>query len=171
MSRYFVNDPPVAVPEFDPSAVISDVRPNVIYIRARMDVATDAKVKSELFRLGKDSASVEAHLGANQMALLVHNIVRWEGPDLDGVPCTPETIRTLDPTEPHLALVLEAIAERNKRPAGPSPKSATASTSASAGGRDSRPSQEPGISMQLATGMSRSPLQSAITGRLSRSDD
>lgn len=177
MSRYFVTDPPVAVPEFDPSEVLSETPPNVIYIRAKMDVATDAKVKSELVTMAPDNKTVEMRLGENAVALLVHNIVRWEGPDLGGVPCTPEQIRKLDPTEPHIALVLDEIGRRNARPAGPSPKSQGVSTSASAGATDYQHPARPGsddrasLSLQLATTTPRSPLRSVITGRQNRSDD
>src|SRR5262245_681748 len=142
MPRYFVTDPPVPIYEFDPTEVISATPPNIIWIRSKMDIATDAKVKSELLRFGKDS-QIEAHIGENELSLLIHNIVKWEGPDLGTVPCTPEQIRKLDPTEPHLRAVLAAIAERNQRAAGPSPKSAAASTFASAGAVDSNGSATP----------------------------
>ncbi len=180
MSRYFVTDPPVPVPEFDSAEVISDVQPNVIYIKAKMDVATDAKVKSELLTLGSDNKTMEARLGENSVALLIHNIVRWEGPDLGNVPCTPSNIRTLDPTEPHIALVLEEIARRNKRPDGPSKKSAAPSTSERNGAAGWSPNAsvpsannpaQPSLSLQLATGMHTSPLRSAIIGRQKASDD
>lgn len=174
MSRYFVTDLPVAVFEFDVTDVLCDTPPNIIWIRAKMDVATDAKVKSELFKLAGDNKTMEAHLGENQLALLVHNIVKWEGPDLGHIPCTPDNIRKLDPTEPHIALVLEAIASRNKRPDGPSPKSATASTSMNAGGLDWIPPEknenQESLSLQLATGTPRSPLRSALHGHLKKSD-
>lgn len=167
MSRYFVTDAPVPIPEFDASEVISDVRPNVIHIRPKMDVATKAKVTSEMFTLGKDNA-LEARLGSNELALLIHNIVRWEGPDFDGVPCDAAHIRTLDPTEPHIAAVLEAIAERNKSPKVQK-ASATTSTSTSATSTDSTipPSQE-GVSLQLASGVSRSPLLRSLDGHRER---
>jgi hypothetical protein len=180
MSRYFVTDPPVAVPEFDVSEVLSDVPPNVIYIKAKMDVATDAKVKSELVKMAGDNKTMEMHLGENQLALLIHNIVRWEGPDLGAVPCTPELIRKLDPTEPHIVLVLDEIARRNKRPDGPKKTSAAASTSArngaagwreSANGDGANSPDQPSLSLQLATGTRTSPLQSAIIGRQKASDD
>jgi hypothetical protein len=153
MSRYFVNDPPVAVPEWDASEVISDTPPNVIYIKSKMDLATDARVKSELTRIGDDNKTMELRLGDNQMALLIHNIVRWEGPDLGSVPCTPANIRALDPTEPHIALVLEEIARRNARKESPLPKSPTSATSASAGDQGS--TSDPGLSQQLATSTPR----------------
>lgn len=139
MSRYFVTDPPVPVYEFDPAAVISDTPPNVIWIKARMDVETRGKVTSELLQLGADQKTVEFKAGANELALLVHNVVRWEGPDLSGVPCTPEQLRRLDPTEPHIAKVLAELAERNKPKAAPGPKPAADAGSAIAGVNGSSP--------------------------------
>lgn len=121
MSRYFVDGAPVAVPEFD-SATIADRPPNIIYIKSKMDLATDAKVKNELVTLGADNKTMEAHLGENQLALLIHNIVRWEGPDLGQIPCTVANIRMLDPTEPHIVLVLDEIARRNARSTSPNEK-------------------------------------------------
>lgn len=171
MPKYFVSDAPVAIPEFDPSAVISDVAPNVIYIKAKMDVATKAKVTSEMFSLGK-GGDLEARLGANEMALLIHNIVRWEGPDLGSVPCTPENIKKLDPTEPHIAKVLEEIATRNRSPKAPK-ASATSDTSTSDTSIDliTRPSQALSPSAPSANGQLRSPLRRSLDGHLSRSDD
>lgn len=171
MSRYFVTDPPVPVPEFDASAVISDGVPNVIYIKAKMDVATDAKVKSELVKMAGDNKTMEMHLGENQLALLIHNIVRWEGPDLSSVPCTPESIRKLDPTEPHIVLVLDEIAKRNARKVAPNPKSPTASGLETNGSADASPQNAGGISLQLATATPRSDSRSALVGRLHRSDN
>jgi len=171
MSRYFVTDPPVAVPEFDAAAVISDTPPNVIYIKSKMDVATDARVKSELVKMAGDNKTMEMHLGENQLALLIHNIVRWEGPDLGMMPCTPENIRKLDPTEPHIEKVLETIAARNKRKVAPNPKSPIAAGSETNGSHDASPASGPGISLQLATGISKSPLLRAMDGRQTRSDD
>lgn len=172
MPRYFVTDAPVAVLEFDPAKTISDVPPNAIYIKARMDVETKGKVTSEMVTLGADQKSLEFRAGANETALLVHNIVGWEGPDFAGVACTPENIRKLDPTEPHVARVLEEIALRNRAKAGPSPKSPGASTSMSAGahGSNASPAVPASQALQLATGIPRSPLQSALDGRLTRSD-
>jgi len=171
MSRYFCTDPPVPVYEFDPTEVISETPPNVIFIKSKMDVATDAKVKSELITLGADNKTVEARLGDNQLALLIHNIVRWDGPDLSDTPCTVANIRALDPTEPHIVLVLDEIARRNKRPDSPNPKSAAGSTLGKNGAAGSIGSDPPGLSLQLATGIGKSPLRSALDGRRSRSDD
>lgn len=159
MSRYFVDSAPVAVPEWDEGAVISDRRPNVIWIRARMDVATKGKVTSELFTLDKDG-TLEAHAGANMLALLTHNIVRWDGPDLDTIACTPENIRRLDPTEPHIARVLEEIGIRNAPQ--PDPKGGTS---------PGVPSSPGGASPAEGSGMLKSPSRNAITGRHQSSDN
>jgi len=171
MSRYFVTDPPVPVYEFDPTEVISETPPNVIYIRAKMDVATDAKVKSELVTMGADNKTVEMRLGENQLALLIHNIVRWDGPDLGSVPCTVANIRALDPTEPHIVLVLDEIARRNKRPDSPNPKPPAGSTPGKNGAAGWVASDQPSLSHQLAIGIGKSPLRSAMDGHLNRSDD
>ena len=129
MSRYFVDDAPVAVYETDAAAPGE----HVIWIKPKMDVATKGRVTSELLTLGADQKTVEFRAGANEMALLVHNIVRWAGPELDGVPCDAAHIRQLDPTEPHITRVLDEIAQRNKAPASPNPKSAADSSLPNAG--------------------------------------
>lgn len=168
MSRYFVTDAPVAVPEWDDDpSIISDTKPNVIWVKSKMDVETKGKVTSEMFTMGK-AGELEARLGANETALLVHNVVRWEGPDFEGVPCTPDRIRKIDPTEPHWAKVLEVIAERNKAPKSPKALADT-STSTSAGsiGLTTPPSQE-SVSLQLATGQPRSPLLRSLDGHRER---
>ena len=167
MSRYFVDAAPIAVPEWDEDpSIISDRPPNVIWIKSKMDVATKGKVTSEMFTLGKDS-QLEARLGSQELALLIHNIVKWEGPDFDRVPATRENIMRLDPTEPHIAKVLEVIAERNKSPKAPK-GSAIDSTSTNNGAIDSITS-EPSISMQLASTPTKSPLRPALDGRRARS--
>jgi hypothetical protein len=171
MSRYFVNDPPVPIPEFDAGAVISDTPPNVIYIRSRMDIETRGKVSSELVKIGGDNKTMEMQLGQNQTALLIHNIVRWEGPDFDGVPCDAAHIRTLDPNEPHIEKVLREIDARNLKKVAPNPKPPIANGFATNGSHDVSHPNEAGISLQLATGISRSPLLRALDGHQNRSDD
>lgn len=183
MSRFFVTDAPVPVYEFDPSEVLSDKAPNVVWIKARMDMATRGAVSSELVRLDKDSKELEARLGDQELALLIHNIVRWEGPDFVDeqgrpIPCTPDNIRKLDGGDPFIAEVLEEIARRNPIRKSPKKEPATPSTSMSAGvaggtERQTSPTNgdAPSLSLQLATGRSNSTLQNAITGRLSKSAD
>lgn len=170
MSRYFVNDPPVPVAEFDTSEVISDTPPNVIYIRSRMDIETRGKVSSELVKVGSDNKTMEMQLGQNQTALLIHNIVKWAGPDFDGVPCDAAHIRTLDPTEPHIEKVLEEIDRRNLKKVAPNPKSSTESGFVTNGSHDGSPVNAGGRSLQLATTIPPSVSRSGLTGHLRRSD-
>jgi len=160
----------IAVYEFDTNEVISDQPPNVIFIRPKMDFATQKKVGAAGFKLGGAGKPNELDLAENLIAMLVLNIVGWSGPLFDAVPCTPENIRRLDPDQPVVEKALEEIARRNSR-VPPDPKSpAGTSTATSAGaGASSIPPQS--ISMQLATMPPRSPLQSAIIGRQNRSDD
>ena len=132
MSRYFVNDPPVPIAEFDPDVAITDQPPNVIWIKPRMDIETRGKVQNEMLVLGKDNKP-EIRVGENGLALLIHNIVKWEGPDFDAVPLTRANIAKLDPNEPHIAAVSAAIAERNQAAASPNVPSDAANTSTSGG--------------------------------------
>jgi hypothetical protein len=168
MPKYFVDSAPVAVPEWDDDPnIISDRPPNVIYILPKMSVEIKGRVSSEMFGLTKDN-QMEARLGQNELALLIHNIVRWEGPDLSSVPCTRANISRLDPTEPHIARVLEEIAQRNKSPKAPK-ESAITNLSTKNGATDLI-TQEPSVSLPLGNGLPRSRLQSAITGHTSKSE-
>jgi hypothetical protein len=168
MTKYFVDSAPVAVPEWDDDpSIISDREPNVIYILPKMSVEVKGRVSSEMFGLTKDN-QMEARLGQNELALLIHNVVRWDGPDLGSTPCTRANISRLDPTEPHIVRVLEQIAERNKSPKAPK-ELATTNLSTKNGAIDSI-TQEPSVSLQLANGQPPSPLRSAITGRRDRSE-
>lgn len=172
MSKYFVDDEPVPIYEFDPESMISDKAPNVIWIRPRMNVEIDGRVKSELLKLGADGKTPEVHVGAQQMALLIHNIMRWSGPDLGNVPCTPQIIRKLDPTDPHIEKVLEAIAERNRRRESPVPNSRTASGLRIAGGSSAalEAATMPGF-RPLETTTRQSSWQSRLDGLQSKLDD
>lgn len=175
MSKRFHVDPNerVDIYEFEPDDVISDTPPNVITIRARMDVATAGKVSSELMRLGGDN-QIEAHLGAHVGALLLHNILAWRGPDFDDLPCTPANIRSLPSPEsdPFIEKVANAIGERNRKRPSPNDRSpATTPTSASAGAAGSIAAPDRDRARPPANGTLRSPLLSAITGHPIRSDD
>jgi hypothetical protein len=177
MSRYFVSDQAVPIPEFEAGTVLDDDgqprRPNVIYIRPKMNYKTEAAVNAAALRIDTSGAS-EMHPEDYLVALLVQNIVRWEGPDFDGVPCTPSNIENLDPDEPHIERVCDEIARRNKKKESPNPKSPpTANGSMSGGGHGSPRSQDAAesLSLQLATGTSRSPLRSALDGHLNKSEN
>ena len=168
MSRYFVNAEAIPIPEWeDDPTIISDRPPNVIYIRAKMSVGVKAKVSSEMFLWNADRKELESRFGENETALLIHNIVRWEGPDFAGVPCTRKNIIELDPTEPHIVKVLEAIALRNAPPKPPL-ASATSDRSTTSGATNSITLTLAPETAPLGNGERTSPLQSAITGRLLR---
>jgi hypothetical protein len=176
MSRRFHVDPGerVDIYEFEPDAMLSDAPPNVITIRARMDVATAGRVASELLQLGTDNKP-ELHVGAHVGALLLHNILAWRGPDFDDLPCTPANIRCLPSaqSDPFIAKVADAIGARNQPRGSPNPKPPTASGFGSAGGADSSadaPTDDgPRLSRPLATTTRRSPLRSALDGHRDRS--
>jgi len=127
MSRFFVDDPPVPIYEFPPGETVLDenskpVRPAVIWIKARMDVETTAKVQDATLAMGKNNQA-EIRIGENGLALLIHNIVKWEGPGFDDMPCTPERIKRLNPNEPLIAAVIQEIAIRNRTTPSPNPPS------------------------------------------------
>lgn len=117
---------------------VSDEKGNTVWIRAKMDVATKGVVQDEIAAVGTgDADSVEIHTGSYNTALLVHNILDWEGPafvDEGGRPvrCTPQHIKRLDPDEPLVDKVLEEIQRRNLRPESPDPNSPTTDGSTSA---------------------------------------
>lgn len=146
MSRYFVTDPDVPIYEFDPGTMLDGQgqgqEPNVIYIRARMDVTTRAKVQNAMTSASQTDGKLEVEIrpGDNILALLVHNITRWAGPDLGPIPCTPEMIGKLDTSDPHVARVLAEIGDRNKPTPSPNPKAAAGNTLLSVGLPRSSPS-------------------------------
>ncbi len=173
MSRFFVTDPPVAIREFDETEIVSDKPPNVVFIRARMDVATRGKVSGELLKLGENGQGLEGHLGNNNLALLLHNIIRWEGPDFVDemgrpIPCSPENIKKLDTNDPFIEHILDEIGERNKKRESPKSGSATNSgfTSATAPGLIASPASDgESQSLQSANGNSKLTLRRASAGR------
>jgi hypothetical protein len=91
---------------------------NTIYIRARMGYGIEQKVIGDATTFkqeaGKQKQTVEVNIGAYNMALLTNNILRWEGPEFGGIPCTPENIALLNDEDPLVEKVLGEIAERNR---------------------------------------------------------
>jgi hypothetical protein len=174
MSRFHV-DPTekVDIFEFDPSEVVSDTPPNVITIRARMSIEVSGRVTSEIAKLGADNKTTEVSIGAQAVALLLHNILAWRGPDFDDLPCTPENIRSLptSASDPFIEKVVNEIGERNKRRESPNGKPPTAHGFATNGSHAVSPASAAGISLQLATSTPKSALRSALDGHLNRSDD
>jgi hypothetical protein len=111
--------------ELDSEREGPSVSPRVAIIRAKMDYGTAKKVQNALIKLGPDGKSIELTTGDQQIELLVVNLVAWRGGDLDNVPCTPENIRRLDPTDPFWDRVLEEIGQRNRRREGFDPNGRT----------------------------------------------
>lgn len=115
MSRFVPNEPIPVHTEDDPA--------NVIYIRPRMDVGTLALVRSAMTSISMHanvmtnamptSADLKFDIGAYNLALLTHNIMRWSGPDFDNVPCNPDNIKRLDQDDPLVGRVLQEINNRN----------------------------------------------------------
>jgi hypothetical protein len=60
-----------------------------------------------------EKEQVEFNVGAYQTALLVHNVLAWHGPSFTGFACTPENIAALDPDQPLVKIVVDAISDRN----------------------------------------------------------
>ena len=176
MSRFHV-DPQekIDIYEFESETTLSTTPPNIITIRARMDVATAGKVSSELMKLGSDNAP-ELHVGDHIGALLIHNILSWRGPDFEGLPCTPANIRMLPSPEsdPFIQKVVEEITNRNRKRESPNASKAMDNGFANAGdpaltmnGRDA----DRALLMPSDNGTYTSPLRSAITGRRKNSED
>jgi hypothetical protein len=115
---------------------------NVVFILPKMSYGVRSKVIGEAAKIvtkqqgaqnrqqrraarsrrGEDSQEMEIDVGTYQLALLVHNIVAWQGPAFADVPCIRENIELLDQDKPLVAKVLEEISDRNspndEEPAG-----------------------------------------------------
>jgi hypothetical protein len=103
---------------------------NIIFIRTKMDVGTRARVQDAAAKVtmkaGVQTTDMSVLIGAYNLASLTENIVAWQGPAFDGVPCTPEHIAMLDPDEPLIDRVLTEIGTRNAK-ASNDPKATTPS--------------------------------------------
>ncbi len=103
---------------------------NTIFVKRRMDFGTKCLVEDTLTRMAlKDGAvdEIQLTLGAQKLALALHNIVGWEGPDFAGTPCTHENIRRLDDAYPLFVKAQNEITRLNtRRPEDtPDPKATT----------------------------------------------
>lgn len=123
---------------------ISDEAGNTIYIRPKMDYGTRSQVLGAAADARLDdkgnAKTATVNVGRYQNALLVNNILDWDGPAFTDMACTPVNILRLDPDEPLVVKVLEEIATRNPQRQAPNPKSRTTSGSPAIGGSDSIPS-------------------------------
>lgn len=92
---------------------VSDDQGNTIWIRRKMDWGTKAAFLDTMGTKGLMGGA-----GSYSLLLAEYNFLDWAGPlftdDAGRVkPCTPETIRTLDPDLEVVALALAAIARQN----------------------------------------------------------
>jgi hypothetical protein len=124
---------------------VSDEKGNSIWIKARMDAGTQAAVLDEASIRGArgDKPDPEdtqiGRIGSYKLALLICNIMRWEGPDFTDqkhrpIPCNRFNIRRLDLNQPLIQQVRERIGELNVEEESPDPNSQEASGSTGAGG-------------------------------------
>lgn len=80
---------------------VTDDAGNTVYVRRKMDLGTRLRV-TEAFQKGE-----------GLIALYVHNIMGWEGPDFKGISCTPENIEKIDIDDPFWEQVGSKLAELN----------------------------------------------------------
>lgn len=123
MSR-FVDTSEVAVTDGD----------DTIYVRRKMGIGIASIVQDAIFKLSvRDGklGDVRPSKAAYDLAMLQHNIVRWEGPGFangngKAKPVTPEAIAEIDQHDPLLRKALDRIVELNAPPEdAPDPKSST----------------------------------------------
>jgi hypothetical protein len=105
----FVSKEPVAV---------SDDEGNTIWIVPKMSYGIRARVADEISSMSGADQDVRLSIGLYNMALLRHNIVRWDGPAFDGKPFAPRLVDELDPDWPLLDAVLAEINTRNQARGG-----------------------------------------------------
>ncbi len=96
--------------------VISEDGENTIYVKTKMDIATETDVMVEFNRINRGSE--KNTLSAYNLALLKCNVKKWEGPAFlneKGKPivCTKANIGTLDPNNELVTKAIEKIDELN----------------------------------------------------------
>lgn len=181
MSKRFHVDPNERVSVYEFDTTIDGAPMNCMVIRARMNVEIAGRVQSEMARRNAANQT-EGYVGVVSIALLLHNVLAWSGPDFDDLPCTPENICALPPPEldPFIEKVINTIGALNNRPKGPNPKPLAGSTSekngaaglkANVNGSADSNAPQPSPRVPLETMTQRSPLRSALDGRRSRSED
>lgn len=117
---------------------LEDDPQNIIYVRKKMDFGTRNKVISAATKVtthtngtgngateptgDTQKADASFDLGAYNLALAQHNILGWEGPLFEGVPCTPQNIARFDDSDPLIEKVLAYLNDANtQKKDGPSP--------------------------------------------------
>lgn len=105
---------------------------DVIFIRPKMDYGTRQRVNGAAAKVRQSSVGnrrqrraakargekieMDLDVGAYQLALLVENVLGWQGPSFVGFACEAKNIERLDPAEPLVAQVIQQIADRNVDP-------------------------------------------------------
>lgn len=107
---------------------------DTFYIKWKMDFETKCRVRDTLTKMSigaSASGEIMFSVGAQELALAIHNIVAWSGPMFDGIVCTPENIKRLDPDYPAFVKALEEITRRNTPQESPDPNSTTTGATSS----------------------------------------
>lgn len=89
---------------------------DTFWIKPRMDFGTRCRVEDTLTQMALRNGQVDNiqfTLGAQKLALAIHNIVAWEGPKFAAIACTQENIQRLDPDYPVFKKAQEEITRRN----------------------------------------------------------
>ena len=108
---------------------------HTVYIRSKMSAGVRAAVQDEMRARGfgaQEDVQVSG-MGSYRLALLIHNVVAWEGPEFAGVPCKRANIERLDLDEPIWDLVADEIGKRNAPKESPDPNSPMSSGSTTDG--------------------------------------
>lgn len=106
---------------------------DTFWIKPRMDFGTKCLVEDTLTRMAitdGQTGELQFSFGARKLALAIHNIVAWEGPDFTDVVCTPENIKKLDSNYPVFVKAREEINRLNRETPGDTlgPKDTTTGT-------------------------------------------
>lgn len=113
---------------------------NVIWIKRRMDFGTKCRVEDTLTQMALvngRTGDIRFTVGAQRLALAVHNIVGWSGPDFvdpitqKPIACSPEAIERLDPTYPLLIRAQQRITELNATQEQDDPNASSAGSASS----------------------------------------
>jgi|GEM_PF-3387412 len=116
---------------------------NTIWITGKMGIRARKTVQDELMQISAQQggtngvAQVALSMGAYTLALLRHNVLRWEGPAFAGVALTQANVDRLDADEPLVNAVIEEIGKRNPLRQAPAPKPEASATPATTAGSSS----------------------------------
>lgn len=102
---------------------------NTVFIKSRMDLATAANVNKAFQQivLTGGVTTNQAVTLPEKLVLLENNVMKWEGPDFEGFPCSVVNIRKIDPMLIDVEgglwdTVLQEISDRNTPRTEPTPE-------------------------------------------------